>query len=362
MGVGLYVCSISHFSGKTAICVGLGKRLLKDGLTFGYMKPLSVSDQLSHTERVDEDAKLLASFSNQECVADLMTPVRLSIQDLEHVLLNDNIQAEYLKQVQKAYNDMRHERDVVILEGGGHLGEGAVLNLSAASVAQALDTFALVIVKYVTDLQIIDEALTAQSILGSSLLGVVLNAIPLQRQAAMEGIIVPALKRRGVDVFAVLPQEMLLRAISVREMAQALQADILCAAQSQDELVENLMVGAMNVDAALSYFRRKPNKAVFTGGDRLDIQVAALETSTRCLVLTGNLPPSPVILARAEEVGVPIVSAKQDTLTAIEIIEGHLGKTRFHQEKKFEVFDHVMEGHFDFATLYSSLGLKPGRK
>ena len=38
-----------------------------------------------------------------------------------------------------------------------------------------------------------------------------------------------------------------------------------------------MLVGAMSVESALSYFRRKPNKAVITGGDRADIQLAALE-------------------------------------------------------------------------------------
>jgi len=60
------------------------------------------------------------------------------------------------------------------------------------------------------------------------------------------------------------------------------------------------MVGAMNVDSALAHFRRQPNKAVITGGDRPDIQLAALETSTRCLILTGNLPPNPLIIGRAK--------------------------------------------------------------
>lgn len=49
-------------------------------------------------------------------------------------------------------------------------------------------------------------------------------------------------------------------------------------------MVEHLMIGAMDVDSALTYFRRKPNKAVITGGDRPDIQLAALETSTKCTI------------------------------------------------------------------------------
>jgi hypothetical protein len=37
----VYVTSTETFSGKSALCVGLGKRLLRDGFTVGYMKPVS---------------------------------------------------------------------------------------------------------------------------------------------------------------------------------------------------------------------------------------------------------------------------------------------------------------------------------
>jgi BioD-like phosphotransacetylase family protein len=96
-----------------------------------------------------------------------------------------------------------------------------------------------------------------------------------------------------------------------------------------------------------------------TGGDRLDIQLAALETSTRCLILTGNLYPSSVILSRAEEVGVPVVLVRQDTLTAVEMIDRYRGRMRFHQAKKVDIFNRVLTGHFSFSRLYRDLGLAP---
>jgi len=362
VSVGLYVCSMSHFSGKTAVCVGLGRRLIRDGFSFGYLKPISVLDQLRQADSVDEDVRLLAKFSGQEALIEQMAPVRLNAQELDHVLLNEELCGQYLRRLREAYESICQERDVVILEGGGSLWEGSVINFSASSLAQALGVPVLVVVKYVTDLQVVDDALAAQSVLGDTLLGVILNVVPPQRKSALERAVVPAIRRRGVMVFAVLLEDMLLKAISVGEMARALQAEVLCAVQNQDELVENLMVGAMNVDAALSYFRRKPNKAVFTGGDRLDIQLAALETSTRCLVLTGNLPPSPVILSRAEETGVPVVWAKQDTLTAVETIENHFGKTRFHHQKKIDAFESMLEDCFNFEALYASLHLSPAQR
>jgi len=202
-----------------------------------------------------------------------------------------------------------------------------------------------------------DDVLTAQSRLGPSLIGAVLNAVPRQRMPFVQEKVKPALQDRGVPVLAVLPQERLLLSVSVGDLAEFLNGRILCCEDKSDELVEHLMVGAMSVDSALTYFRRKPNKAVITGGDRPDIQLAALETSTKCLILTGNLQPSPIILGRAEEVGVPMILVRQDTLTAVEVIERFFGKTRFHLEKKVQRFQEMLEDRFDFGLLYRILEL-----
>jgi BioD-like phosphotransacetylase family protein len=141
-------------------------------------------------------------------------------------------------------------------------------------------------------------------------------------------------------------------------LADALQGDIICRPDLANELVENLMIGAMSVDAALTYFRRKLNKAIITGGDRPDIQLAALETSTKCLILTGNIRPNPLIVSRAEDSGVAIMLVKHDTMTAVQIAEQTFGKTRFHQEKKVERFQRMLAEHMDFEQLYQTLGLK----
>jgi BioD-like phosphotransacetylase family protein len=216
---------------------------------------------------------------------------------------------------------------------------------------------ALVVVKFNDDLQVLDDALTARARLGDSLIGVVLNAIPRSRMPFVQEIVKPALGARGVPVLAILPQERLLLSVSVGDLVEFLSGKVLCCADKMEELVEHLMVGAMSVDSALSYFRRKPNKAVITGGDRPDIQLAALETSTKCVILTGNLRPSPIILGRAEEVGVPMILVRQDTLTAVEVIERFFGKTRFHLEKKVRRFEEMLADRFDYERLYKVLGL-----
>ena len=86
--------------------------------------------------------------------------------------------------------------------------------------------------------------------------------------------------------------------------------------------------------------------------------MAALETSTRCLVLTGNLYPAAHVLNRADELCVPVLLTKLDTLATIEIIEGFFNRSRFQQPQKIERFSSLLDEYFDYAALYDALGIQ----
>jgi BioD-like phosphotransacetylase family protein len=351
----LYVTSTETFSGKSALCIGVAKRFQRDGLSIGYMKPLSTGVRLV-AGSVDEDAEFFKkTFGLSDAMED-MVPIVITSRMVEEIL-QDEDGNDYDARLLSAFEKVSRGRDVMVLEGGSNLREGYLVGLPAPSVSHMLGAKALVVVKYNDDLQIVDDALTTGKRLGDALAGVVLNAIPRQRMPFAQETVKPALEARDVPVLAVLPQERLLQSVSVGDLTEFLSGTILCCPEKTDELVEHLMVGAMSVDSALSYFRRKPNKAVITGGDRPDIQLAALETSTKCLILTGNLRPSPIILGRAEEVGVPMILVRQDTLAAVEVIERFFGKTRFHLDKKVQRFEEMLEDRFDFEQLYDVLEL-----
>jgi BioD-like phosphotransacetylase family protein len=257
----------------------------------------------------------------------------------------------------EAFAKMTENRDVLVLEGGRSLREGYVAGLPPKRVVDLTDARVLMIVKYDENLMI-DRILTGQNYFREALIGAVINEVPRPQLEHVQEAIVPFLTRHGVKVLGVLRKEPLLAAPSVRELADGLNAELLCGNECFDELVETFLVGAMSADSALSYFRRKPNKAVITGGDRTDIQLAALETSTRCLILTGNLYPAPHVINRADELCVPVLLTKMDTLATIEIIEGYFDRSRFQQPQKVERFSALLDEYLDFAALYDALGLK----
>jgi len=351
----LYITSAETFSGKSALCIGLGLQFQKDGLKAGYMKPVNVNCQVKEGVAYDEDVFFAKQVYGMAEPADLISPVALTPARLEQQLRGP--ETDFQPKLKEAFAKLAEGRDVLVLEGGRSLREGYVANLPPKKVVEMVDAGVLAVIKY-DDTLLVDRAMTAQNYFGKNFLGVVINEVPKTQTEIVRDVIVPFLTRHNIKVFGVLPKDQMLSAPSVRELAEGLHAEILCSSECSDELVEHMLVGAMGVESALSYFRRKPNKAVITGGDRADIQLAALETSTRCLMLTGNIYPSPSVLNRAEELCVPVLLTKLDTLATIEIIEGFFGKSRFQQPKKMERFTALLDENFDYAALYKALGLK----
>ncbi|MFM7910140.1 MAG: DRTGG domain-containing protein, partial [Microcystis sp.] len=92
-----------------------------------------------------------------------------------------------------------------------------------------------------------------------------------------------------------------------------------------------------------------------TGGDRTDLQLAALETSTTCLILTGSISPDPLILGRAEDLEVPILSVNLDTLSTVEIVDQAFGKIRLQEQVKVAGIRELMGEHFQIDRLLEKL-------
>jgi len=87
------------------------------------------------------------------------------------------------------------------------------------------------------------------------------------------------------------------------------------------------------------------------------MQMAALETSTKCLVLTDDKKPIPAVLRKAEEKKVPLIQVKENVIATVTAVEGALGKSRFSGEAKLSRLVEIMTQHFNLETMYRSLSL-----
>lgn len=347
----LLIGSIEAYSGKSGTILGLAQQLQQKGLAIAYGKPLGTCFGDLDAPQQDADiafvAQVLGLTANQ-IFPPLLT---LDTRSIEKRLRGED-QTPYLAKFQAALTEI--QADLVILEGPGNLWEGSLFDLSFLALAQSVHAGVLLVTRY-HSLLVVDGLLKAHQELGEALWGVVINDIPPGSMTEVQTLIKPFLEKQGIPVLGLLPQDRLLRSVSVREIAHQLRANILCRPDRLDLMVESLTIGAMNVNSALEYFRQGENKAVVTGGDRTDLQLAALETSTNCLILTGHVTPQPLIISRAEDLEVPILAVNLDTLKTVEIIDQAFGTVRLQESIKVECIQKLMAENFDLATFLQKL-------
>ncbi len=342
----LYVTSTGEAGGKSSLCAGLGRKLQAEGRRVGFLKPVS-----TRTDGGDRDAESMKQLLTLEEPVESLCLVSLNAKDLAATV--DEKEPPWLKEIEEAYAKVSRGKDVVLLEGAGDFKAGSDAARVAGRIVEALKARAILIVGYEGDVEA-DQIVAAAKMLADSLLGVVINAVPERRMETAKAGIVPSLEQSGIKVLGVLPEDRALFSVTVGELAEHVGGSIVNSQDRSSELVESLMVGAMSVDSALSYLPLKANKAVITRGDRPDIQLAALETSTRCLVLTDNIDPTPGILGRALELEVPIVLVEGDTAGTMEALEGVFDRAVFSSERKVERLGRILEQHLDLEATYQA--------
>jgi len=274
--------------GKSFIATGLALNLKN----CGYFKPIG-ERRLVSGKMVDEDISLMKeicglSLQDEEICPGLFYP--------EKEISIDKIKG--------GFDKISQDKDYMVIEGD--LIRGEVKHLGALHIAKELDIKILLVIEEKNGWM--DEAAFLKECTGDVILGIVLNKAE-------------ETKSKINELLGIIPYNEEFSAISVEQIKEALDANILAGDSGLLKMVENVLVGAMTPQYALSYFERTEKKAVITGGDRTDLILSALTEDTSCVIATGDIIPSPEVIRKAETRKIPLLSVSWDTLTTASKVE-----------------------------------------
>jgi BioD-like phosphotransacetylase family protein len=327
----LYIASTSEYSGKTLVALALGRIWAEKGVRVGYVKPLGKIPVMEGGRVFDDDAAFLARELSLEGPPETVCPV---------VITQDMIMAAYRGEglplrgkISAAVHDAEARSELLLIGGTANLRDGVFLGLSPLELIANYDCRVVLVDRFEGE-KSMDQVLWASRELGPRLLGVIFNRVSPAQEAFVRGTAAAFLEARGIRVLGAIPLEPMLDSVSVGSLTVSLSATVMHPGTSPGTMIERFCVGAMDVEHALRVFRGVPRKAVITGGYRTDIQLAALETDTVCLVLTGGVGPNEIILARAREKGVAVLTVSDDTMTTVERFEKLLGRLRIREPEK----------------------------
>jgi BioD-like phosphotransacetylase family protein len=347
----LYLASNALSSGKTVITLGLALKLKEKGYSVGYLKPAGRLPGNKDAESYDDDAIFINEVLELKEPSQTVSPFVFNSRSWKAIYKGELSDAQAT--ILDAYRSLSN-RDFILLGGGIDIFDGATSNIGPTALLDKMNAKALIVDQW-RGMVTIDTLLGSAKLLGVRCLGGIINKVPESLLQYVKGPIKNFLEKNGLKVFGVFPKDKLLESITVGNLLGILDGEILCSERGLDEFVENFLVGAMDTDSAIRHFKRVSNKAVITGAHRTDIQLAALETSTKCIILTGGLKTSDMILGQAISKGVPVISVAEDTFTTVDKIESALKRISIREKGKVIRAKELVDREFDLERLLADI-------
>jgi BioD-like phosphotransacetylase family protein len=307
--------------GKTVLIYGLLKKLSLEGFKVGYFKPISKARyRIPSMKFVDPDVVAIKDALGLQEPIEILSPIVITRNTIELKNELDKIK----KTIIDSYNSIAEGKDFVVIEGYPTPEILSSIGLSIAELAKLLNSKPILMIN-AKDRDIVDEIVDKIQLFkcffefhNYKLDGVIINNVPIYYIERVNDILVPTIKEIGLNIYGVIPEKPRLLAPTVRDIVELLNAEVLENKERLNNIVEDIVVGAMAPSAALRWFRRAVNAAIVTGGDRTDLIITALETKPSVVILTGNLYPDISVLIKAREVDVPILLTSYDTYTTVE--------------------------------------------
>ena len=359
----IFVAATQQNDGKTTTSLGLFSALQKRIGRIGYIKPVGQRFVEIEGKRIDEDSVLIDETYRVQTPLEAMSPIAVEPDFTRRYIEHQN--NEFLIQrIQNSFDRAAWEKEFVIVEGTGHAGVGSVFDLSNARVAKLLHS-KVVLVTTGGIGKPIDEVALNKALFdkeGVELVGVILNKVLPARIEYIADFARRGFERLGIDLLGVVPEEPILANATLGQVSKTIRGTFINAKNKSRRRVRKVVIGAMNSSHAMEYFR--PGTLIITPGDREDVILAALSSSTlgehdggavAGLVLSGDLTPSQPVLDLLQHSEVPTITSPLDSYSVASSIHSMTVKTLPGDVEKIDLIQSLIERHVEIDRLLAKL-------
>jgi BioD-like phosphotransacetylase family protein len=170
---------------------------------------------------------------------------------------------------------------MLLIEGTGHAGVGAVVGLSNADVAARMRAPVVIVseggVGRPIDEIVLNQALFASR--GVPLVGAVINKVDVDADPTLPKVLEQGLALHGIDLLGILPYRPLLSYPTLSMILEQMQGELLSSGEDMDRHIEHVGIGSGQARHVLE--KIGPGSLLIVQGDREDVihaVIAANET------------------------------------------------------------------------------------
>jgi uncharacterized protein len=359
----LYLAATGQNRGKTTASLGLLDGFRRKGLRTGFLKPVGQRTVIEEGQPADEDAVLMKAIFGLPEPYPVMSPVHIP-RGFTKAYIAGQVVEDLGARIRTAHAAFA-DHDILMIEGTGHAGVGAVIGLSNAVVAQMLGAPAVIVSEGGVGRPIDEIVLNAShfSSYGVPVAGAIVNKVRVDEQPGIEETLRRGLERHGIPLLGVLPYRPILSNPTLGMVLEGVSGRVIHQGPDLDRVIEGVAIGAMEPHHMLT--RVGPGTLVIVPGDREDViltlttahlagraeppSVTALvdetpgavaagpEGAAIGILLTGGYLPRPEVLDGIRHAGMFAAAVDEDTYTVASEVHDLLVKTHPADAEKIEL-------------------------
>ncbi|MCM8818755.1 MAG: AAA family ATPase [Candidatus Omnitrophica bacterium] len=350
----IFIAATRQNDGKTVISIGLFLTLKKYVKKIGFIKPVGQKYLDIDGKKVDKDAFLIKKICKLEDNLEDMNPIAVEEGFTRNYLDNPNKEA-LIEKIISSYNRISENKDIVLIEGTGHAGVGSIFDLNNAEVAKILNSPVIIISiggigKPADEISLNLSLFKEKNVFVK---GAIINKVQREKRDVLEKYLNKFFNKINIKLLGLIPYEEYLTKPNLLQICDAIEGKILIGWNKMREKIKNIVVGAMTPRHALDYF--KPDSLLITPGDREDIILAALTTTTQNLIkgiiLTGGLYPHKTIMDLIKKYDFPTILAEDGTYEVASKINELVVKLTENDIDKIEIAQKLIEENVDIEEV-----------
>lgn len=372
----LYLAATGQNRGKTTAALGLFDGFVQRGLRAGFMKPVGQRTVIDDGEPADEDAVLMRTTFGLPEPYTVLSPVHIP-RGFTKAYIAGEVVEDLGARIARAHARFA-EHDVLLIEGTGHAGVGAVIGLSNAVVAARLGAPAIIVseggVGRPIDEIVLNAALFERH--GVPVAGAIVNKVDVKAQPGIERVLTRGLAPYGIPLLGMLPVHPLLSNPTLEMILEGVQGETLHPGPDLDRVIDGVAIGAMEPGHMLE--RVGPGTLVIVPGDREDViltlttahlmgtpRSASVDELTHPslelddghagaaigLVLTGGYRPRPAVIAAIRRADLFATLVPHDTYTVASEVHDLLVKTHAADREKIALIKDLVATNLDIDRI-----------
>jgi hypothetical protein len=340
------------------------------------MKPVGQRTVIDDGEPADEDAVLMRTTFGLPEPYSVLSPVHIP-RGFTKAYIAGEVVEDLPAKIATAHARFK-DHDVLLIEGTGHAGVGAVIGLSNAVVAAQLGAPAIIVseggVGRPIDEIVLNASLFAKH--GVHVAGAIVNKVDVKAQPGIEKVLARGLAPYDIPLLGILPVHPILSNPTLEMIIEGTHGETLHPGPDLERVIDGVAIGAMEPGHMLE--RVGPGTLVIVPGDREDViltlttahLMGAPRTATTeeitfptlqlddghagaaiGLVLTGGYRPRKAVIEAIRRADLFATLVPDDTYTVASEIHDLLVKTHASDVEKIELIKELVASNLDIDRI-----------